>query len=528
MKNIKTTLFMSVVSGMILTGCNDLDTEPWGNTVTSDQKEQVVEKDPSMVKASVTAIASMFNVYAGALPNSFGHEDYGFGSIMMLMESRGQDMVSVNTGYNWYTRSVVYSDVTKESRSTYLVWNTIYPQIYSANAVTKTIDPATEDPTLQFYLAQALAMRAFDYFTLAQIYQHHYKGNESKPCVPLITEQNADEAAVNGCARATVDEVYTQVLKDLTDAITLLEASGMVREDNRYVSKEVAYGLRARVNLTMENWTDAAADAQKALGGGASPYTLDEVRGPGFQDIEDWMWGVFISETDPVVTSGIVNFSSHMGSLNYGYASVGAWRRVSKALYEAIPETDVRKGWFLDENAQSADLNAKEVAQAAKYGCPPYCQMKFAPYQDVMGQSVNACDIPLMRAEEMYLILAEAQAMGGNAAEGAKTLENFVKTYRDPAYVCKAATSKEVQDAVWFQRRVELWGEGLPWYDLLRLGKGVDRRGAGFEAAYVFHIPAGDDALIYRLPKSEEEGNTLISAEDNNPAVSIPTPVADN
>ena len=38
--------------------------------------------------------------------------------------------------------------------------------------------------------------------------------------------------------------------------------------------------------------------------------------------------------------------------------------------------------------------------------------MKYGPYKGVMAQSTNASDIPLMRVEEMYLILAEAQAMG--------------------------------------------------------------------------------------------------------------------
>ena len=128
----------------------------------------------------------------------------------------------------------------------------------------------------------------------------------------------------------------------------------------------------------------------------------------------------------------------------------------------------------------------------------------------------------------MYLILAEAQAMGGNPATGAATLQNFVNTYRDPSYVCNASSAAAVQDEVWMQRRVELWGEGLSYFDLMRLNKGIDRRGAGFPAAYVFNIPAGDGTLIYRIPQSEEQANPLISAEDNNPVCSIPTPVADN
>ena len=61
----------------------------------------------------------------------------------------------------------------------------------------------------------------------------------------------------------------------------------------------------------------------------------------------------------------------------------------------------------------------------------------------------------------------------------------------------------------------------------MRLNKGVDRRGAGFEAPYTYNIPAGDGALIYRLPKSEIEGNPALSESDNNEAVDYPEPVVE-
>ena len=64
-----------------------------------------------------------------------------------------------------------------------------------------------------------------------------------------------------------------------------------------------------------------------------------------------------------------------------------------------------------------------------------------------------------MRVEEMYLIKAEALAMSGQPAAGAQVLTDFVKTYRDPAFTLTAGTAEAVQDAVWMQRRVELWGE---------------------------------------------------------------------
>ena len=528
MKKIK--YIASALMGVALVGCYDMNTEPMGSTITVDQKTEAVQTNPSRIEASVNGMSAMFYGF-GKNVGEGNHNDLSYPAVMLFTDSRGIDLVSEDIGYNWFGAAVTYSDLSYTGAATYITWSTFYKQIYAVNAVTNMIDPETEDENLQNYLAQAYAIRAFDYFYLAQLYQHTYVGNENKPCVPIITEANMDAAGSEGCPRSTVAQVYEQIMNDLDNAIALFEKSPVKRADKRYINTEVAYGLRARVNLVMNNWAGAEADAAEALRlTDATPYTIAQVSKPGMSEIEDnsWMWGILVAETDRPVTSGICNWPSHMGSLNYGYASVGAWRKINKSLYAAIPATDVRKGWFLDENAYSPHLNAEQAAYVAnEAGCPPYTQMKFGTYQDVVYTSTNANDIPMMRVEEMYLILAEAQAMNGNPSAGAATLQTLISTYRDPAYVCTAATAELVQDAVWMQRRIELWGEGFSYYDLMRLNKGVDRRGAGFQEAYVYNISAGDDALIYRLPKDEIEGNPALSEDDNNPVVSRPEPVTE-
>ena len=124
-----------------------------------------------------------------------------------------------------------------------------------------------------------------------------------------------------------------------------------------------------------------------------------------------------------------------------------------------------------------------------------------------------------MRVEEMYYIVAEAEAQSGSTT----TLTNFVKTYRDPSF----APSGDAKEVVWNQRRVEFFGEGLSYFDLQRLKKPVDRRGGGYEPDMVFNIPADDAARIYPIPMSEINANKLISDADNNPTASLPKPVAD-
>ncbi|HLW09797.1 MAG TPA: RagB/SusD family nutrient uptake outer membrane protein [Fermentimonas sp.] len=514
---------------LIFAGCSDLDTLPGGDEITSSQKEDVYDRNPDRAEAGVNAIFAQFNQY---MPNEKAlnaerHNDFGYPSIMLFTDANGQDVVTEDNGYNWMGNNLEYADRSYTSREVQIVWNNFYSLIYTANSVIGANDPETEDPTTQFYLAQGLSVRAFSYFGLAQLFQFNYVGNESKPCVPIVTDKNAEEVGlVGGAKRSTVQEVYDLILSDLNTAIELLEsaeAGGVKRKDKRYVSLAVAYGLRARVHLTMHKYTEAGIDADGAIeASDAEPTTFAEASKLAFSDIQEknWMWGIVIAETDRVVTSGIVNWYSHMGSFNgNGYSTVSKGVQINKKLYQSIPESDVRKGWWLNENKISYNLTKEQqdFVDGIKYA--PFTQVKFGPYKGEVGTSTNANDIPLMRIEEMHLIKAEADAVAGNE----DALVDFVTKYRDPDYSFEAT---DKQEEVVRHRRIELWGEGLSWYDIMRLNKGVDRRGGGYpNATMVFNIPSGSDILLWRIPEAEIQANPVLSEADNNPSAPAPKPV---
>ena len=91
-----------------------------------------------------------------------------------------------------------------------------------------------------------------------------------------------------------------------------------------------------------------------------------------------------------------------------------------------------------------------------------------------------------------------------------------------------SSSPEDLQTEVIKQRRIELWGEGLSWYDIMRLNQGIDRRGCGYhDATMVYNIPAGSDILLWRIPESEVQANPLLDEEDNNPSAPIPDPVPD-
>ena len=532
-------------SAMLLTtSCSDLDTNPSGSTMSDGQLNEVLAQDQSKLKSEVSGMYANMIEY-GAITQWYGtgqprHYDFGYASTMMMMDASGQDEPSQVSGYNWYNKPLRFVDRTANSETTYFIWNQCYKNIKAANDVLKSVDLENLSDVAKSYVGQAYAMRAFEYFTLIQIYQFSYKGHEDAAGVPIVTEKTAEAEANN--PRAAVKDVYKQIMDDLNTAIDYLTDSRSAKSE---INRQVAYGLRARVNLVMQNWSDAAADAQKAAEG-YTPLSKDAAAAPGFNDVSasNWIWGNIVDESNDIVQSGILNFPSMMCSFTgNGYSPTYACRMINSKLWKEIPSTDVRKGWWIDENLNSPIVNPKYVVHqeyededgnVVKYLAvynqtgdevaditEPYTNVKFGAYKNQYGNELNACDIPLMRVEEMILIQAEATAMGGNVEEGKRILENFVRTYRDPSYTCNATTAEGVQDAVWFQRRVELWGEGFSFTDLLRLKKPLDRTGANYEVSVRFKLPAESPIFLYLIPEDEENHNEALVG-NNNPVVAVP------
>ena len=533
-------------SAMLLTtSCSDLDTNPSGSTMSDGQLNEVLAQDPSKLKSEVSGMYANMIEY-GAITQWYGtgqprHYDFGYASTMMMMDASGQDEPSQVSGYNWYNKPLRFVDRTANSETTYFIWNQCYKNIKVANDVLKSVDLENLSDVAKSYVGQAYAMRAFEYFTLIQIYQFSYKGHEDAAGVPIVTEKTA-EAEANNNPRAAVKDVYKQIMDDLNTAIDYLTDSRSAKSE---INRQVAYGLRARVNLVMQNWSDAAADAQKAAEG-YTPLSKEAAAAPGFNDVSssNWIWGNIVDESNDIVQSGILNFPSMMCSFTgNGYSPTYACRMINSKLWKEIPSTDVRKGWWIDENLNSPIVDPKYVVHqededkegnVVKYLAvynqtgdevaditEPYTNVKFGAYKNQYGNELNACDIPLMRVEEMILIQAEATAMGGNVEEGKRILENFVRTYRDPSYTCNATTAEGVQDAVWFQRRVELWGEGFSFTDLLRLKKPLDRTGANYEVSVRFKLPAESPIFLYLIPEDEENHNEALVG-NNNPVVAVP------
>jgi tetratricopeptide (TPR) repeat protein len=517
--------------GAVMVSCSDLDEQfPEGGNLTQDQVTETNEAVPERTEASFNGMFSMMyepgNTFASGRA-----DDFGVIAMAISQDAEGSDFIMADNNYNWFSTACALSTRNASYANPYMRYVLPYRQIGAANEIINNIDEATENATSMAMLAQAHAVRAFDYLSLAPYFQFGYTTAKDQPCVPILT---ADVDYANN-PRATVAEVYDNILADLDFAIEHLDGYDRGSDVSK-INLNVAYGLRARAYLNMGEWAKAAADATKALEG-YTPATVAEVSVPAFCNATEhnWIWGIAVNydlvlKVDAAGTGTYYATSSSWISAfsGDGYAAAtGCTPMINNLLYNLIPSTDVRKGWWLDENLHSPnwadlkwdDAQGDEIATLvkdddSKVAFTPYTNIKFGQKSGV-GSTVNNSDYPLMRAEEMILIQAEGYAKSGNEALARQILTDFVQTYRDPAYSIPA--SRSLADEIWFQRRVELWGEGFATNDLKRLNKPVVRFHSGATSnvpdAFQFNIESTDGWLNMRFPQDELDNNLAI--EDN-------------
>ncbi len=134
-----------------------------------------------------------------------------------------------------------------------------------------------------------------------------------------------------------------------------------------------------------------------------------------------------------------------------------------------------------------------------------------------------------MRIEEIYLIEAEALAHCQGAAAGKQALETFMNTFRMKAgtkYTCKDSSIDGVVEAVFRQKRIELWGEGLILWDYRRLEKAIERGypGTNHPATYRYNSYAGKVApwTTFYIPDRVNQLNPACKLNPD-PSDAIPT-----
>ena len=479
MKKILTFSILSAVA-FNLTACKKdfLNTSP----------TEVVSTAPADVRLNGLYLMT----YQTGTGGTSGHTDFGQKNVDICTDMLCGDMALLATNYRQY-QDVANLKATQQPSDNYnyIPWRYYYRLIYEANkSIAELASPKNNSE--KYTLAQFRALRGYAYFYLMQIFTTKYEPNSRTNSIPLYTT-----ADIVSKPRVKQSEVYAQIINDLEFAVTNL--AGFTRSKKGMIDKYVAEGLLAYTYAAMGNNQKVADLAQDIVSNSGYPLTTREQifydtntkKGGGFNDVEtkSWMWGV------DLITENSFDLKSWWGMIDiytYSYAWAGDGKAMDDKLYAQIRTNDIRKKQF-----------NRDLLPSNKF---------FAPDRVIGGQRKISTDYIYMRVDEFYLLAAEALAKLGQDAQ-AKTIYKKLLKLRYPeatattdiAYV-DALTNAQLQDDIYLNTRIELWGEGKSYLAMKRNHKTIERGSNHLEEknkTFSYDNPR----LTFAIPQNESINN---------------------
>jgi len=572
LNNKLTRFLLAGTAALAMTSC--LEESFPTDQVTTGQLEQA---DKSGLSAAVSAYMT-----------SWSNDDYwdiGFAGFNIWRDGMvGEIPIYDSTwDYFWYYNTQTWLG---NYQLQTIFWRRYYYLVQKANIVLGVADRTPGSPDA-VSAGNALAYRAMAYMDMMRMYEYLPTGVSRIDdvarsrgimglTVPIVDEKTTEEESRNN-PRAPRPAMVRFIMNDLNEAEELLSETHSCVKNEACLG--VIYGLKARLWLELasrfqydsealsaqvsaesdeelsaydklmvtsarECYANAALYARKAINEGFTPTTADQwySTSNGFNTpISSWMWCIIIAPDDSAANASLwqswVSFMSpeaNFGTTNLDYSK---GRMIDARLFATIEKSDWRRAtWIAPEDAgkQSAfestyaDKTSMEFSEWS--GFSGYVSFKFRPAggERVSAATGNAVSIPLMRVEEMYLIEAEAKGWSEGVGAGKSALESFLNTYRftDGSYTCNAAGVEELTDEVFRQRRIELWGEGLMYFDYRRLVKPciAGYPGTNHPTSYRYNSYEGYVAPwtnIY-IPDSEHDFNAGVIMNPD-PSQAIPT-----
>lgn len=394
-------------------------------------------------------------------------------------------------------------------------WNDYYQGIFRANTLLAKLPGVTMDATLKSrFAAEAKALRANYYFNLVRMFKN----------VPLLldplTATNMYEVI-----QAAPAAVYTQIEKDLTEAIADLPSTVSLATEAGRLSKGSAKALLGKVYLYENKGSLAAAQFADVNGtpGGTSQYgyrllsnfgdlwatankfNTEAIIEVSHSSIGSSGWGNWGSGSDEGNTVNVMvgpRSYSKLGSPAPDLPSGWSFNVFTQDFYDAI-KTDPRFG------ATVFDLKALKVAGKADYiegyQNTGYFLNKFLPRtSDVSTGSGDQVlnykqDTYVIRLADTYLMEAEALGATGSRAQA------LLDAVRSRVGLSSVPVSLA---AIKAERRLELAGEGHRFFDLVRWNDAVAKLGGrGFVAG---------KNEVFPIPFRELQGTKLVQNQGYN------------
>ena len=411
-------------------------------------------------------------------------------------------------------------------------WSLLYNLIARANEVIYYAPNAAGDKKLLAqYVNEAKLLRAFGYYSLATVF-----GN-----VPL-TLKPLTPAEATHTPRSSVDSVFAQVVKDLTDA-TALPSKRQYDAANQFrVTRGLAYTLLGKVYMFQKNYPKAEEALKAVVESG--DYSLLADYGDNWR-IENSSESVFeisakMSDKNAGIGSNIPLFFSTRTTA--GYSGYG-FHLPTKDLFDEFDPDDPRITYtftrtgdrFINDQPGTADQDnslSPDDFGDRKTLVPEYLRIEYYPW-------IISYNVRLIRYSDVLLLYAEALNENGKPAEALiylnevrerarmtppKDPQRSKQTYLPPTDVATSlpdvtTTNKDsLRLAIWHERRCELGMEGWRREDLVR----EDRYGKVMRAfAEKYNTLKGKnfrDDRDYLLPVPQNEidySNGMITQNPN-------------
>lgn len=360
-------------------------------------------------------------------------------------------------------------------------WASAYDCINLCNAVLDRAPSITMDETRKAQMmGEALFIRSHVYFLLLQ----DYGG------IPLRLHETVSFSDPN-LARATVDEVYTQIINDLQTASTTLPPNYSGVGVGRATSY-AAYTLLGKVLLQKGDKPAAVTALRKVVFVG-SPYSL-------------------LTNYADLWTPGTKNSAESIFELQFLPPLNGApfWN------FFAPPSLNVPggiNGGTSPNTPTSSLINSYEAGDtrfAASIGEDPTGRPYILKFRDAGVKNGNDANtnFPILRYADAKLMLAEALG----ETDEAYGLINDVRTRAHLGSI-SAATPGTFIDKLMKERRVEFAFECQRWHDLLRMGQAAVISIMNAHLAQEFpslNITIDAHDLLAPLPNTEGQTNTLV------------------
>ena len=327
------------------------------------------------------------------------------------------------------------------------MWRPLYFGIAYSNTILNKIDPV-EFSSLEEknqYTGEALFMRAWNYFNLVRVF-----GN-----VPISTQEVTDPAQKVDFTLRSIDDIYAQIEKDLSESIALLPIA--YSNTKGRASKGAAIALLGKVNMYQEKYQEAVSNFESIFSGDYN-YTLGD-------------FGTLFSQNNGNLSETIfeIEFISGSGEGN----NIAGWLLPDPTGSGLSAPTDELIALY-DLDDIRAPLTALTDGAAC---CVDESKVEnlFTKYfaEDIPDRSDGSANWIDLRYADVLLLYAEALNEISFGNPNAFNALNDVRFRAGllPLTNSELQTQSEFRLSIELERRLEFANERQRWFDLVRTGR---------------------------------------------------------